>query len=286
MKKERSLLNISILVFIVYLFIFFIYNIIFQLNDSWSILWELMIGIIIFLFIIYFLFQKFDFLHKKNLILLGILLIIFLWFSALNIQIPQLDGKNNFSNIESDKNISSDSLDVLDEIMQVSEELDTKIPQYIEKKDYISLKNLLENSQEKYKDILLWNYDLVLKIHTLSMIKQMYNLQDNLPENYQINTSLFKDIKQEILNSSYIYEYNRERKYTKNSLIFPLIYSAGEISKVKKYNANIFLNTGKFSDFQPSYLWNYILSRHILKNHNNFYSQKNINDFEKIINWL
>lgn len=86
------------------------------------------------------------------------------------------------------------------------------------------------------------------------MIKQMYNLQDNLPENYQINTSLFKDIKQEILNSSYIYEYNRERKYVKNSLIFPLIYSAGEISKVKKYNANIFLNTGKFSDFQPSYL--------------------------------
>ena len=170
--------------------------------------------------------------------------------------------------------------------MQVSEELDAKIPQYIEKKDYISLKNLLENSQEKYKDILLWNYDLVLKIHTLSMIKQMYNLQDNLPENYQINTSLFKDIKQEILNSSYIYEYNRERKYVKNSLIFPLIYSAGEISKVKKYNANIFLNTGKFSDFQPSYLWNYILSRHILKNHNNFYSQKNINDFEKIINWL
>lgn len=39
--------------------------------------------------------------------------------------------------------------------MQVSEELDAKIPQYIEKKDYISLKNLLENSQEKYKDILL-----------------------------------------------------------------------------------------------------------------------------------
>lgn len=286
MKKKVVLLNISILVFIVYIFVFFIFNIIFQLNNNWNILWELVIGSILFLFIIYFLFQKFDFLNKKNLITFGILWIIFLWFSTLNIQIPQLDGKNNFSNIESDKNISSDSQDVLDEIMQVSEELDTKISQYIEKKDYISLKNVLENSQEKYKDILLWNYDLVLKVHTLSMIKQMYNVNENLPQNAQINIFWFEDIKQEILNSSYIYEYNRERKYTKNSLIFPLIYSAWEVLKVKKYNANILLNTEKFSNFQPSYLWNYILSRHILKNHNNFYSQKNINDFEKIINWL
>ncbi len=286
MKKERSLLNIILLVFIVYIFMFFIFNIIFQLNNNWNILWELIIGSILFFIILYFLFNKFDFLNKKNLITLGISWIIFLWFSSVNIQIPQLEEKNSFSNIDYHETISSNSQNILDEIIQISEELDTKIAEYIEQEDYISIKNLLENSQEKYKNILLWNYDLVLKVHTLSMIKQMYNVNENLPQNAQINTFLYKDIKQDILESSYIYEYKKEITYSKNTFIFPLIYSAWEILKVKKYNANILLNTGNFSDFQPSYLWNYILSRHILINHNNFYSQKNINDFEKIINTL
>lgn len=286
MKKERSLWDIFLLVFIIYVFMFFIFNIIFQLNNNWNILWELIIGSILFLFILYFLFKKFDFLNKKNLIILGILWIIFVWFSSLNIQTPQLEEKNSFSNIENNQNILSDSQNILDEIIQISDKVDTKIPQYLEQEDYISIKNLLENSQEKYKNILLWNYDLVLKIHTLSMIKQMYNLQDNLPEDSQINTFSFEDIKKDILKSSYIYEYKKESTYSRNTFIFPLIYSTWEVLKVKKYNANILLNTGKFSDFQPNYIWNYILSRHILKNHNNFYSQKNIEDFEKIINWL